>query len=457
MKKLRFLFIALCFLTVFCFRADSAFAFNFNFYYQEVEEVYDPADTAPSIGWGESFVNWLNGQKVEIKKSETGKVAYKIKTTRIYTRAGLLSAMGVTEEDYKNNTISNKQKALIDSFDIATNPDKNLLAERAENAYRKKCDVYLIDSSDFDSTYGESTKKDFWPLSWGEKIQLGTCYVSETDNADILPSTLVHEYSHTLDKTKNTDPKPYGLDGSHRMNEIISKSAAFKEAWAEYNEMIEYDSRRDTYMLKTFATSSLVIEDPNKEGDYSNTLLASNATAEQLLCNEMFMARMLYELHELLKEDSNGKDIVSKIFYETNSENNSMSNVIKQALKDYPDKATEIYKIVDNVTLNKMTDDELIDFCGKSEELSEYLATRNGGTAAEEEVAASPESTKSEVKAKLPINKFLEKLLKKHNLEKEIFYDPKEISIIKSNDGKEETDSESVTIKKSEESTNPFQ
>ncbi len=454
MKKLRFLFITLCFLTIFCLRADSAFAFKFNFYYQEVEEVYDPASTAPTIGFWEGVGNWFKGEKIEIKQSKEGGIAYKVRQKKVSSLDELYKAMGVTQEQYDNNEISNKEKALIDTFNTALS---QAVTDRTEHAYRNSCDVYLVNSSDFDDTYGSYTKKDFWPCSWGDSIRLSTCYVSNTDNPDILPSTFVHEYCHTLDKSTFAESNPYGLDGSHRMDEIVTKSAAFKEAWAEYNEMIEFDSRRDTYLAKSTANTMLVIEDPNTSGDYSNKIKASDATADQLMSNEMFMNHMLYSLHELLGKDADGKDIVSNAFYATNSSDNSMSKVIKQILSDNPDKASEIYKIIDDVTLNKMTDDEMIDFCGESDALSDYLATRNGTD--EEEVAAAPEATETvKITIKFPFNKWLEKLLKKHNLEKEMMiYDPKEINVIKSDDKKDESSSESVTIKKSNESTNPFQ
>ena len=113
MKKFKFLLISLLLLSVFCFRADSAFAFQFNFYYQEVEEVYDPASTAPkSIGLGEKIGNWWNGEKVEIKQSKEGGIAYRVREKKVRSLDELYKAMGVTQEQYDNNEISNKEKAL---------------------------------------------------------------------------------------------------------------------------------------------------------------------------------------------------------------------------------------------------------------------------------------------------------------------------------------------------------
>ena len=216
------------------------------------------------------------------------------------------------------------------------------------------------------------------------------------------------------------------------MDEITTKSAAFKEAWAEYNEMIEFDSRRDTYLAKSKANTMLVIEDPNTSGDYSNKIRASDCTADQLMANEMFMNHLLYSLHELLGKDANGNDIVSNAFYATNGSDNNMSKLIKQILSDNPDKAAEIYQIIDDVTLNKMTDDEMIDFCGKSEALGDYLATRNGTG---EEVAAAPD-TKEKTKTSIitPIKKWIDKIKNIQNTKKIPSIELDEIKVIKSDE-----------------------
>jgi hypothetical protein len=89
---------------------------------------------------------------------------------------------------------------------------------------------------------------------------------------------------------------------------------------------------------------------------------------------------MLYQLHVLLGKDSNGKDIVSNAFYATNGEETEMTDLVKQLIRDNPGKAKDIIKIVDQVTLNKMTNDELTSFVGNSEALTKYLETRNSGS-----------------------------------------------------------------------------
>ncbi len=393
MKRLNILFISFFLLTVICFGANPAFAFEFNFYYEQIEEVYDPASTAPNGATiGETVGGWFTGEKVEIRQSNYvppagsaneghDPIAYKVKTKKVSNLNQLYKAMGVTQQDYDNGSLTNGQKALIDTFKEA---QSKAIQDRTEHANQKKCDVYLYDSSDFDtdpnvSTYvKDALKKDFWPCASGNKdwIRMSSRFFCSDANTDHAVSTFVHEYSHTLDVSTFQESNPYGLDGTHYYNEITTKSAAFKEAWAEYNEMIEFDSTRDNYLSYSKETSTLKVESKTERGNYT-TIKASDCTADQLLSNEMFMNRMLYELHELLGKDSNGKDIVSNAFYETNSSNNNMSNLIQQLIQDNPDYAIDIIRIVDEVTLKKMSDDELLSFVGKSEAFREYRETRN--------------------------------------------------------------------------------
>ncbi len=393
MKRLNVLFISLALLFVFTFMANPASAFEFNFYYQEIEEVYDPASTAPWLGLGQTVSNWFGNEKVEIKKSEYvptdsspdkghAQIAYKIRTRKVTCLAELYNAMGVTQEQINKGEVSNGQLALIDTFKEA---QSKAIQDRTEHAFKNKCDVYLTDSSDYDTNPNVSDyvknalKKDFWPCSSGDKkrIQMSSRFFCGDADTDHAVSTFVHEYSHSLDKTEYQEKNHYGLDNTHYYDEIISKSAAFKESWAEYNEMIEFDSTRDSYLSRATANTMLSIESTSKSGDYSNKIKASDATAEQLMCNEMFMCSMLYKLHELLGEDANGKDIVSNAFYETNGKNNSMSNLIKQIIKDNPSKIADIIKVVDDATLNKMKSDYMREFFGDSQELENYITNNN--------------------------------------------------------------------------------
>ena len=91
------------------------------------------------------------------------------------------------------------------------------------------------------------------------------------------------------------------------------------------------------------------------------------------------MATLLYRIHEKTGNNSEGKDKVSAAFYATNGEDNNMSNVIKQFLKDNPEDAKVVYEIIDKTLLGKMTDKEFLDFVGENEDSLAYVENRNKG------------------------------------------------------------------------------
>jgi hypothetical protein len=312
-------------------------------------------------------------------------VSYKIRSKKVSSLDELYKEMGVTQADYDNGRLTNGQKTLVDTFKMATS---DAITSRTEHAFNRNCDVYLFNSDDFDNNSNVSNyiknaiKNDTWPCSMnnGKAIRMSSSFFCKQPNTDSAVSTFVHEYSHTLDKTIR-EPGSYGQDNTHMIDEITTKKAAFKEAWAEYNEMIEFNSTANKYLEYSTASASLCIEStrPGEIGVYSE-INATDCSADQLLSSEMFVSRMLYQLHVLLGKDSNGKDIVSNAFYATNGEETEMTDLVKQLIRDNPGKAKDIIKIVDQVTLNKMTNDELTSFVGNSEALTKYLETRNSGS-----------------------------------------------------------------------------
>jgi hypothetical protein len=324
LKKIRFLLISLCFLCVFCFSANPAFAFKFNFYYIEIEEVYDPASSAEKIGFWDKVCNFFKGKREEIVESgyvpSSGSadeghdpVSYKIRSKKVSSLDELYKEMGVTQADYDNGRLTNGQKTLVDTFKMATS---DAITSRTEHAFNRNCDVYLFNSDDFDNNSNVSNyiknaiKNDTWPCSMnnGKAIRMSSSFFCKQPNTDSAVSTFVHEYSHTLDKTIR-EPGSYGQDNTHMIDEITTKKAAFKEAWAEYNEMIEFNSTANKYLEYSTASASLCIEStrPGEIGVYSE-INATDCSADQLLSSEMFVSRMLYQLHVLLGKDSNGKD-----------------------------------------------------------------------------------------------------------------------------------------------------
>ena len=145
--------------------------------------------------------------------------------------------------------------------------------------------------------------------------------------------------------------------------------------------MIDYKDRVKAYEKIAKKNQLLKVESDTMGGFYltDDKVKAKNASTEQLLANECFMATLLYRIHEKTGYNSKGEDKVSAAFYATNGEDNNMSNVIKQFLKDNPEDAKVVYEIIDKTLLGKMTDKEFLDFVGENEDSQAYVENRNKG------------------------------------------------------------------------------
>ena len=288
------------------------------------------------------------------------------------------------EDSY--NDLTNGQKALVNAYRASK---QQSVLDRKDHAYRD-CKVNLYDTSDVEGNDDSDPtglmhrimETDFWPASYQKSgdIRIGSAHFSNQTNPEEAKSVFVHEYSHTLDKSAYIDGM-YGLDKTHYLDEITTERAAFKEAWAEYNEMIDYKDRVKAYEKIAKKNQLLKVESDTMGGFYltDDKVKAKNASTEQLLANECFMATLLYRIHEKTGYNSKGEDKVSAAFYATNGEDNNMSNVIKQFLKDNPEDAKVVYEIIDKTLLGKMTDKEFLDFVGENEDSQAYVENRNKG------------------------------------------------------------------------------
>ena len=380
MKNIRFLFIILFLFTLFCSSSTKTFAAELELYYDKVEELIH-GNANSSL---EEVINSisLEPDEVIVRSKVDHSMAYKIKEVKITSEEQLIKEMG--EDSYKD--LTNGQKALVNAYRAS---QQQSVKERKDHAYRD-CKVNLFDTSDVEGNDDTDPtgllqrimKTDFWPGCFEKtgKVQIGSAYFSNQTNAEEGKSVFIHEYSHSLDKSSFIDGM-YGLDKAHYLDEITTERAAFKEAWAEYNEMIESKDRVKVYEKIARKNQLLMVESDTIGGYYrkEDKLKAKNASAEQLLANECFMATLLYRIHEKTGNNSEGKDKVSAAFYATNGEDNNMSNVIKQFLKDNPEDAKVVYEIIDKTLLGKMTDKEFLDFVGENEDSLAYVENRNKG------------------------------------------------------------------------------
>ena len=380
MKNIKFLFVILFLFTLFCFTSSKAFAYELEFYYDKVVELVH----GDANGNLENVINSMSlAPDEEIVRSKVDhSMGYKIKQVKITSEEQLIKEMG--EDSYED--LTNGQKALVNAYRASK---QQSVQDRKDHAYRD-CKVNLYDTSDVEGNDDSDPtglmhrimETDFWPASYQKSgdIRIGSAHFSNQTNPEEAKSVFVHEYSHTLDKSAYIDGM-YGLDKTHYLDEITTERAAFKEAWAEYNEMIDYKDRVKAYEKIAKKNQLLKVESDTMGGFYltDDKVKAKDATAEQLMANECFMATLLYRIHEKTGNNSKGEDKVSAAFYATNSEDNNMSNVIKQFLKDNPEDAKVVYEIIDKTLLGKMTDKEFLDFVGENEDSLAYIENRNKG------------------------------------------------------------------------------
>lgn len=366
--------------TLICFSSTKAFAYELEFYYDKVEELLQGNANSDL----EDVMNntSLASDELIVRSKVDHNMAYKIKEVKITSEEQLIKEMG--EDSYKD--LTNSQKALVNAYRAS---QLQSVQERKSHAYRD-CKVNLYDTSDFEGNNDTDPtglkqrimETDFWPASYEKSgnIRIGSAHFANKTNAEEGKSIFIHEYSHTLDKSAFIDGM-YGLDKSHYLDEITTERAAFKEGWAEYNEMLDSKDQVKEYEKIARKNQLLKIESDMIGGYYpkDNKIKAKNASTEQLLSNECFMATLLYRIHEKTGNNSKGEDKVSAAFYATNGEDNNMSKVIKQFLKDNPEDAKVVYDVIDNTLLGKMTDKEFLDFVGENEESLTYIKNRNKG------------------------------------------------------------------------------
>ncbi|MBQ2594721.1 MAG: hypothetical protein II567_15765 [Candidatus Riflebacteria bacterium] len=393
MKNLRYVLMALVLVSVFCFQATKASALEakFEFYYQSIEEVKtinEPIKEDDSL-WtkfkktvkkGTNAVKrlWEKGVTRNIAPGEGEKtwysegdknIAYTVKRTKVTSEAELLSAMGVKSESELNDG----QKALLAVF---RKSKSQAIADEAKIGYIPTVKVLLSDTTGFDdkSKYPNVTK-DFWPYSSGLAINMSSNNYNYPGGDKDAESTLVHEYAHCLDATFKEFKNPYGLDGSHYGNEITGKRAAFVEAWAEYNEMIASEDEAKAILKKS---ESLCEESKTVAGSYTWNIKQEDCTADQLMRSEAHLAKLLYRL---TMETDNGKEKVYKAFTSTRlNVFRDMSTLVKKFIKQNPGDTEVVCKIVDEVFLGKMTDEEFLDYVGKNDVTKAYVENRGKNT-----------------------------------------------------------------------------
>ena len=401
MKNYKYLLIALLFVASFVFQAQKALAVEFEFYYQKITDVktinediqegdslwtkftktVKKGTNAIKRTWEDVVTRNLalgEGEKTWYSKEDHNK-AYTVQRVKVTTEEELLAAMGVKSEDELNNG----QKAMLEVF---RNSKNEAIEAEAKIGYLPKIHVVLSDTTGYDDD--PNVRKDFWPYSSGLTINMSTNFYNYANSGADAVSTLVHEFAHSLDLTFKEIKNPYGLDGIHYGNEITGKRAAFVEAWAEYNEMIASEDEAKAILNR----SKVLCEEKEVAGSYTWNIKEEDATSDQLQKSEAHLAKLLY----LLSTDSeikNGKDKVYKAFTSTRwNVLRTMPTLVKKFIKQNPEDTEAVCRIVDEVFLGKLSEEEFFNFVGKNDITKAYWEKR-GNENEDEEKAESIVST----------------------------------------------------------------
>lgn len=385
MKNFKYLLVALLLLSSFVLRADKAFAVEFEFYYQKITDVktinedieendslwtkvkktVKKGTNAIKRTWEDVVTRNLalgEGEKTWYSKADHN-TAYTVERVKITSREELEAELLKNSKDGK---LTDGQKALLAVFDQA---DSQAIADEAKIGYLPKIKVVLSDTTGYDSN--PNVSNDFWPYSSGLTINMSSNRWNYSGGEEDAKSTLVHEFAHSLDTTFKEIKNPYGLDGSHYGNEITGKRAAFVEAWAEYNEMIASEDKANEILNRS---KVLCEESKTVSGSYTWNIKEEDATAKQLQSSEAHLAKLLYRL---TTETENGKEKVYKAFTSTRwNVLRTMPTLVKKFVKQNPEDTETVCKIVDEVFLGKLSEDEFYKYVGKNKTTMAYWENR---------------------------------------------------------------------------------
>lgn len=286
----------------------------------------------------------------EIRTSKTNpNFSWAIKTAEINNEDELLTQLGVENND--TSVLSEGQLALLKTYQYAHSEYVNQLWTLAENAEAIQSstppgtlEVRLTDDTDFygrdsDELHGIDVKEDFWPASFGKKIRISASYHSGIGMSARAPATLLHEFAHSLDNRGTLPENPYGLDGQHYTNEISNNISAWREGWAIYNEMIEFDFRA-VQVEKTL--TEIRIESNDISGSYTFRTPQS-LSAQELLKVEGLNSAILYDLATKIPD---GRAKVNDVFKASNEKGRDLSVFLSAFLEKYPDDSNAVDEIL---------------------------------------------------------------------------------------------------------------
>lgn len=199
---------------------------------------------------------------------------------------------------------------------------------------------------------------DTWPHASGHTISIGESYFTglvgrAKGRKAGIRNLLAHEIAHTQDRAPG-EPKAYGPDGKHKTHEIIRKSAAMSEGWANYQGLRWDPLRRHLLVPIEAASWTRVVEDPARPGKYRWHPINS---FDDHMGNEMVVARVLGRLERELPD---GAARIDRAFDATNDGSlRSLESLLSRLAADNPADARRIILGVDASTGFSASEDQL--------------------------------------------------------------------------------------------------
>jgi len=358
---------------------------EFEFYYQRIEAVEQINEPKPE-GWWEKTKAFVKGvgnaiagtfEKVtrtyfpgEGEKrwySEKDKnLAYKLKRTKVKSEAHLLELMGAKSGDVSK--LTDGQKALLAVYRHSQSAS---VKDRMSVSYRSKIAVMLSDTTGFDDPKKfPQVENDFWPNSTGRMIQMSSNFFNYWGSDDDAKATFVHEFSHSCDRTVKEFIKPYGKDGRHSCSELTHSRTAFVEGWAEFNEMLDFSFERERIQR---SIANIRIE--QKNGEYKSVPVTDPSISGKDLMNvEGVIANLFYRM---ATELPGGRAKVFASFKNTNIYWRSTKMMLKDYVQKNPGDAKALAAILNESTLGKLSDKEILSYLGDCPGVREFLTSRN--------------------------------------------------------------------------------
>lgn len=385
-----------------------SWAVSCEFYYQRIEQVVQVNNPSPQGWWektktfGKKLVNnahmlWSNvieqyvfpgeGTKMRFSKEDEN-IAYKMKRVKVKSEQHLLELMGCKNAS-DTSRLTDGQKALVAMYRQSLSP---AMTERDPYAIKDGIKIFLTDTTGFeDEKKYPHVSADFWPTATGKTILMNSKRYSYPGSETDAQATFMHEYAHCMDRTWKEFIKAYGQDGTHFANEMTRPRTAWLEGFAIYNEMIEFPGEA-TYVQS--AIQRIRVESKTDPGSYTiKPREDPGFTGMQLLNVEGINANILFRL---AKELPDGKNLVFQSVAKTNYPWRSLRHVISHLTKTHPEHLGKIATIMDDETLGRLSDTELLQFIGTSAAARQFAAQRKNPEVVAAPVLPPPPKTSEE-------------------------------------------------------------